>query len=63
MHQERFSSFDYKSDRVDKFLGQFIEKDKRFAVLWTVYVFICVCVSSCSKSDRMWISYQQGNAG
>ena len=40
MHQEKFSSFDYKSDRVDEFLGQFIEKDKRFSNLWTACIFV-----------------------
>lgn len=37
-HQEGFSSFDYRSDRVDKFLGKFIEKC--CSNLWTVYIFV-----------------------
>ena len=42
MHQEKFSSFDCKSDRVDKFLGQFIKKDKSFSDLWTLCIFVFV---------------------
>ena len=48
IHQEKFSSFDYKSDRIDKFLGQCIEKDKRFSHLWAV-MYICICVGSWPK--------------
>ena len=52
IHQEKFSSFDYKSDGADKFLGQFIEKDKRFSDKWTVCIFVFVLAHGQSQTER-----------
>ena len=52
IHQETFSSFDYKSDRVDKFLGQFIEKDEKFSDLWAVCVFAFVLAHGQSQTEH-----------
>ena len=51
IHKEKFSSFDCKSDRVDKFLGHFIKKDKSFSDLWTVYVFVFVLAHGQSQTE------------
>ena len=51
IHQEKFSSFDYKSDQVVQFLGQFIEKDKRLSDLWTVCVFVFVLAQGQSQTE------------
>ena len=52
IHQEKFSSFDFTSDRVDKSLGQFMEKDKRFSDLWTVCIFVFVLAQGQSQAER-----------
>ena len=52
IHQENFSSFDHQSDRVDKFLGQFIEKDKSFSDLWTGSIFVFVLAHGQSQTER-----------
>ena len=52
IHQEKFSSFDYRSDRADKFLGQFIEKDKRFSDIWIVCIFVIVLAHGQSQTER-----------
>ena len=49
---EKFSSFDCKSDRVDKFLGQFTEKDKRFSDLWTVFMFVFMLAHGQSQTEH-----------
>ena len=52
IYQEKFSSFDCKSDRVDKFLGQFIEKHKRSSDLWTVCIFAFVLDHDQSQTEH-----------
>ena len=44
IHQEKFSSFDYKSDWVDTFLGQLIKQGKMFTELLTVCIFVFMLV-------------------
>ena len=52
IHQEKFSSYDYKSDRVDKLLGQVIKKDKRFSDLWIVCIFVFLLAHGQSQTER-----------
>ena len=52
VQQEKFSSFDYESDQVDRFSGQFIENNKRFSGLWTVCIFACVLAHGQRQIER-----------
>ena len=42
----------FKSNRVDKFLAQFIEKDKRLSDLWIVCIFLFVLDHGQSETER-----------
>ena len=52
VQQEKFSSFDYESDRVERFSGQFIENNKRFSGLWTVCIFAFVLAHGQRQIER-----------
>ena len=52
IHQEKSSSFDFTSDRVEKPLGQFLEKDKRFSDLRTACIFVFVLAQGQSQVKR-----------
>ena len=52
VQQEKFSSFDYESDQVDRFSGQFIENNKRFSGLWTVCIFAFVLAHGQRQIER-----------
>ena len=54
LHQEKLSSFDYKSNQVDEFLGQFMEKDKRFSNLWTACIFVFELAHGQSQAESVF---------
>ena len=57
IHQKKFSSFDHKCDRADKFFRSVYQSGYK-KTCWSMgCTYICISVASWAKWDRAWIYY------